>query len=293
MRNDIISVVIPLYNKEQSIGQTLESILGQSCENFEIIVVDDGSTDGSVAKVESFRDSRIQLIRQANGGPSKARNEGVKNAKGDWVLFIDADDGMLPGTIGFFLQKIKTFSDDADMFLGEAVINNGDTEHLAIAYKDGLVQNPFKTRVFGRLCQCSGSTVYRKKILEKYTYDERLYRYEDLQLLMHLYKEYRLYLCSKTVVRINLMYSEASRFRRDIKEDFLGYLDFKGKTFWEKMTLYFFYLGEREYYPVQCRKLYPWLYRRYDWLLLYKIITLFAKVTTLFASKILSKNDEE
>lgn len=87
MRNDIISVVIPLYNKEQSIGQTLESILGQSCENFEIIVVDDGSTDGSVAKVESFRDSRIQLIRQANGGPSKARNEGVKNAKGDWVLF--------------------------------------------------------------------------------------------------------------------------------------------------------------------------------------------------------------
>ena len=77
---------------------------------------------------------------------------------------------------------------------------------------------------------------------------------------------------SKPVLTTNIDYSAASRARKDIKEDFLGYLDFKGKSFWEKMALYVFYLGERYYYPELCKKLYPWLYWRYDLLILYKLI---------------------
>ena len=88
----MISVVIPLYNKEASIKQALMSVLSQSYQEFEVVIVDDGSTDNSVAKVEEIQDSRIRLIRQENGGPSKARNTGVKNAKGEWILFLDADD---------------------------------------------------------------------------------------------------------------------------------------------------------------------------------------------------------
>ena len=267
----MISVVIPLYNKEASIAQSLKSVLSQEYDDYEVVIVDDGSTDGSVAVVEAINDPRIRLIKQENGGPSKARNTGVKNAKGEWILFLDADDEMLPGALEFFSKKIQKYT-DVDMFLGEVIVNNGKAEHLAIEYKEGVVINPFKSHVFGRLFQCSGTTVYRKTIVEENPFDERVRRYEDLQRIFKLYRKYRLYLCHKPVAKINLEFSAASRARKDIKEDFLGHLDFNGKSFWEKMALYALYLGERNYYPEQCRKLYPGLHRRYDWLLLYKLI---------------------
>lgn len=86
------SVIIPLYNKERFIKQTLESVLCQSISDFEIIVVDDGSTDRSTEIVRSIRDSRVHLISQENQGVSKARNTGIDNSKGDYVCFLDADD---------------------------------------------------------------------------------------------------------------------------------------------------------------------------------------------------------
>lgn len=267
----MITVVIPLYNKEASIAQSLKSVLSQEYDDFEVVIVDDGSTDGSVGVVEAMNDPRIRLIKQENGGPSKARNTGVKNAKGEWILFLDADDEMLSGALDFFSKKIQKHT-DVDMFLGEVIVNNGKAEHLAIEYKEGVVSNPFKSHVLGHLCQCSGTTVYRKTIVEENPFDERVHRYEDLQRIFKLYRKYSLYLCHKPVAKINLEFSAASRARKDIQEDFLGHLDFKGKSFWEKMALYALYLGERNYYPEQCRKLYPGLHRRYDWLLLYKLI---------------------
>lgn len=269
----MISVVIPLYNKEASIAQSLGSVLSQSYDDFEVVIVDDGSTDGSVFIVESINNPRVRLIKQENGGPSKARNTGVRNAKGEWILFIDADDDMLPGAIEYFAQKIKEHT-DVDMFLGEVVVYNGKSEYLSCKYQEGLVRNPFKSHVLGRLYQCSGTTVYRKRIVEKYPFDERVRRYEDLQRIFKLYREYSLYLCPQPVAKVNVEFASASRARKDIKEDFLGYLDFKGKSFWQKMALYSFYLGERDYYPEQCRQLYPWLHKRFDLLVIYKIICL-------------------
>lgn len=267
----MISVVIPLYNKEASIKLSLMSVLSQSYQDFEVVIVDDGSTDNSVAKVEEIQDSRIRLIRQGNGGPSKARNTGVKNAKGEWILFIDADDEMLPDAISNFAKYIEKIP-NADMFLAEVVVNNAGNKKLSKTYQDGFVKNPFKEHVFGHLYQCSGTTVYRKSICLQYPFDERVRRYEDLQRIFKLYRHFSLYLCHVPVAQVNLEYSSASRARKNIKEDFLGYLDFKGKSFWKKMALYSFFLGERDYYGEQCKKLYPWLYRRYDWLLIYKVI---------------------
>ena len=269
----MISVVIPLYNKEASISQSLQSVLSQEYDDFEVVIVDDGSTDGSVSIVEAMNNPRIRLIKQENGGPSRARNTGVKNAKGEWILFLDADDEMLPGAFELFSEKIQKHT-DVDMFLGEVIVNNGKKEYLAVEYKEGVVGYPFKSHVLGRLFQCSGTTIYRKSIVEENPFDERVRRYEDLQRIFKLYSKYRLFLCHKPVAMINLEFSAASRARKDINEDFLGHLDFKGKSFWEKMALYAFYLGERDYYPEQCRNLYPWLYRRYDWLLLYKLFQL-------------------
>lgn len=87
-----ISVIIPLYNQAESIGRTIESVLGQSLSEFEVIVVDDGSMDGGGDVVAGLVDSWVRLVAQDNQGVSAARNRGVQEARGEIVAFLDADD---------------------------------------------------------------------------------------------------------------------------------------------------------------------------------------------------------
>jgi glycosyltransferase involved in cell wall biosynthesis len=98
------SVVIPLFNKERHIGRAIKSVINQTYQKFEIIVIDDGSTDDSVSEVLGIKDSRLRLIRQKNGGVSSARNKGIDEAKFDYIGFLDADDIWKPS----FLESIKS-----------------------------------------------------------------------------------------------------------------------------------------------------------------------------------------
>ena len=106
----MISVVIPLYNKEKSIAQTLECVLNQTYKDFEVIVVDDGSKDNSAAIVAQFTDTRIHLIRQENGGVSAARNRGIEEAQGKYVAFLDADDVWLTDHLESLVNLIRQYS---------------------------------------------------------------------------------------------------------------------------------------------------------------------------------------
>lgn len=108
----MFSVVIPLYNKELSVKNTIDSALNQSFQDFEIVIVNDGSTDNSVKVVEQFKDSRIRLIHQENQGVSAARNRGIKEAKYNWICFLDADDLWKENHLQEFVNMIKLFPDD-------------------------------------------------------------------------------------------------------------------------------------------------------------------------------------
>lgn len=109
MRSDNISVIIPLYRKRDTIGAALSSVLAQTLAPLEIIVVDDGSDDGSAEIVESFTSPMIRLLRQSNAGVSAARNRAMREAAGEWVALLDADDEWMPQYLQHVSRAIHEF----------------------------------------------------------------------------------------------------------------------------------------------------------------------------------------
>lgn len=103
-----VTVIIPLYNKEKYVKRAVDSVLAQTFIDFELIIVDDGSTDGSVDVVKGYDDKRIRIIQQTNSGPGAARNRGAAEAKGAFLAFLDADDEWLPE----YLQTIDNVRKD-------------------------------------------------------------------------------------------------------------------------------------------------------------------------------------
>src|SRR5437762_2348532 len=87
-----ISIIIPLFDKSAYIERALASIAAQTFDDYEVIVVDDGSRDDGPAKVRDWNDARVRLIQQPNAGPGAARNRGIAEARADWLAFLDADD---------------------------------------------------------------------------------------------------------------------------------------------------------------------------------------------------------
>ena len=103
----LVSIIIPVFNAENFIVETILSAIDQTWENKEIIIVDDGSTDGSFALASKFQNEYIKILRQQNQGASAARNYGLREAKGEYIQFLDADDLLNPGKIKAQMQQLS------------------------------------------------------------------------------------------------------------------------------------------------------------------------------------------
>jgi glycosyltransferase involved in cell wall biosynthesis len=105
----IVSVVMPLYNKEKDVSRAIDSVLSQTAKEFELIAVNDGSTDKGPEVVRAFKDQRIRIIDQPNQGVSAARNKGIAEAKADLIAFLDADDEWKPDFLEIILRLKRKF----------------------------------------------------------------------------------------------------------------------------------------------------------------------------------------
>lgn len=109
----MVSVIVPVYNAEKYLAACVDSLCGQTLHELEIILVDDGSTDGSAALCERYaeKDARVVLVKKPNGGVSSARNAGLRRASGEWVTFVDADDWLDAGILEKALAQAQTNPD--------------------------------------------------------------------------------------------------------------------------------------------------------------------------------------
>lgn len=186
----MFSIVIPLYNKSASIAHTIQSIIDQTFQQFEIVVVDDGSTDCSATVVEAINDDRIRLIRKENGGVCSARNRGIQEAKYDYIALLDADDLW---DKDYLVEMTKMISDFPEAMMwginfAEVTHKNKLVRKLATGLPDGYrgyVDNYFELASKGRVSDlfCSSSVVIRKKVFnEAGAFDVRIKYAEDTDM---------------------------------------------------------------------------------------------------------------
>lgn len=163
----MFSVVIPLYNKQNSILQTLPSVLCQTFADFEVLVVNDGSTDNSRKAVETFSDKRIRIIDKPNGGVSSARNRGIAEARFEYVAFIDGDDLWNKDFLQTIAGLIVDYPEAEAYGTGYSCNSSMDTVMFTLGAKErGIVTNYFK-QVYAAPIMHASSVCITKQAFQK------------------------------------------------------------------------------------------------------------------------------
>lgn len=200
------SVVVPLYNKERHIVDAIESVLRQSYEKFEIIIVNDGSIDNSLNRLKVISDPRVKIISQENAGVSAARNKGILNSRFDYIAFLDADDEWEPTFLQEICELINKFPDNGWYATGYALKENGRLENLIPKdlEKNKKLVDFFQYSLFDLLIHID-STVIRKSSLDRVGFfPEGVTHGEDQDLFARLAVKYPLAYSGKIGTHYNL-----------------------------------------------------------------------------------------
>ncbi|MFV0207698.1 glycosyltransferase family 2 protein [Empedobacter falsenii] len=162
---EMISVIIPVYNTEEFVVSCIDSVLAQSYTNFELIIIDDGSSDDSYEILKKYDDKRIKLIQQENKGVSATRNRGIDLAKGDYICFIDSDDYIDKNYLENFVKKIY----NKENLLIQDIQRFGKRKANYISDKFYLSNNMREIIVFNRLFANGGPVAkfYSTEIIHK------------------------------------------------------------------------------------------------------------------------------
>lgn len=185
MNKNKLTIIIPVYNAEDYLSRCLDSILDQDMTSYEVILVDDGSTDSSslICDRYSATDPRFRTIHKPNGGVSSARNAGLNLAKGEYVMFVDSDDALAPDA----LQTLTSSIDGEDLVVGGFIEYIGDIPHRNVApetcmsYSKETLETFFEVNI-RRNCEmldAPWAKMYRRKALADLRFNEALNYAED------------------------------------------------------------------------------------------------------------------
>lgn len=200
IRKPFFSIIIPTYNRKNFLEIAIQSVLAQTFDSFELIIVDDGSTDGTKDMVqENFTDERIKYIFQENAERSAARNNGIKKASGTWICFLDSDDQYKKNHLEKLNNFIHGMDNQTGLIITEGVKLVKDKEHLIeFNFHKQDPQSYFLEYPLGTIFVC-----VHRSILKKFQFDERFRIWEDMHLWLRIMDQYPLFLNrSKTIVHV-------------------------------------------------------------------------------------------
>jgi glycosyltransferase involved in cell wall biosynthesis len=216
-----VSVIIPVYNCEEFIGEAIESALSQDYSHKEIIVVDDGSQDGTVSEVRKFGD-RVRLLQQKNGGPAAARNQGARVAYGQYLAFLDGDDVWLPGKLSAQVQHI-TDNPDVGVVYGSwcewyPTLDGGypSAHSFATGFDSQSIDANHSGSIYPLLLLdsivCTISVLMPRTLFERLGgFDQRLRRGEDYDFWIRLSREVLVHKLSMVVALYRMHQSNTTR----------------------------------------------------------------------------------
>lgn len=210
--NRLVSVIIPVYNSAKYITDAIDSVLAQTYKNYEIIIVNDGSTDSTAEVVKKYlrsqildhRPQAIRYVYQENKGPSAARNRGIKEAKGEYIAFLDSDDVWLPEKIELQMAEILKSPSLGLITCGEINVNLiNSTEEYSYGLR-GLNRNKALNLLLLKNIIHGGSPVLiRKECLDRVgLFDEKLQVAEDWDLWLRICRHYDFKGIDKPLVKI-------------------------------------------------------------------------------------------
>lgn len=183
-----ISVVIPLYNKDFIISETLNSVLAQTFTDFEVIIVNDGSTDNSLEVVSQYTDDRIRLYNQENSGVSKTRNVGIEYAKGELIAFLDADDYWYPNHLEELYQLYLDFP-NCGLYASRYYMKISEVNTIKTNYNKavsdtfrGILPDYFFASMQYRVGLTSAVAIPKKILQKDFLFNLELNGQEDLEL---------------------------------------------------------------------------------------------------------------
>lgn len=216
------SIIIPLYNKEHFIENTIQSIMNQTFQDFEIIVVNDGSTDRSEEKLFQFKDSRIQYFRKKNEGVSATRNCGIEKANANFITFLDADDYWYPTFLETMFNNISKLPNQK--VFSAAIEFDTSKEIIPAVYSIPKTNDDFEVVNFFKASTkeavlCTSCAVFHKSIFEEVgNFDTKIKSGEDTDLWIRIGLVYPVVFSWKVLARYIYDPKSLSKDKSLIKE---------------------------------------------------------------------------
>lgn len=204
----MVSIIIPTYNRGYTIKKSIESILNQTYKSFELIIVDDNSTDNTAEIVKSIKDERIRYIKQEkNLGANVARNRGVIESKGNFIAFQDSDDEWLPNKLEIQLDELK--NNNADIVY--CSFNRFENDKHEVIPKKNINDENIATELLKYNFISTQTILGKKECFESEKFDEKLPRFQDWDLVIRLSMKYKIHHVNKPLVNVYLQNDSITR----------------------------------------------------------------------------------